>query len=119
MPDDVVAEMERTGEALCAYRPATIEGVYLKAAYMRGCFVFVAVGRLQHFKVLGDLTESDWTRGAVNRALKPDDIVNPIFHPVANGFGLFLRVAPGRAAVAALAGDPVDRPDASQQNNEE
>ncbi len=41
VPDDVVAEMMRSGEALCAYRPATIEGVHLKAEYMMGCFVFV------------------------------------------------------------------------------
>ncbi len=41
VPDDVVAEMMRSGEALCAYRPATIEGIHLKAEYMIACFVFV------------------------------------------------------------------------------
>lgn len=41
VPDDVVAELMRTGEALCAYRPATIEGVHLKAEYMMSCDVFV------------------------------------------------------------------------------
>jgi hypothetical protein len=41
VPDDVVAEMMRTGEALCAYRPSTIEAVHLKAEYMMSCFVFV------------------------------------------------------------------------------
>ncbi|AWI59020.1 hypothetical protein [Sinorhizobium fredii] len=33
--------MTRTAEALCAYRPATIEGVHLKAEYMMSCDVFV------------------------------------------------------------------------------
>ncbi|WP_037470673.1 hypothetical protein [Sinorhizobium fredii] len=41
VPDDIDAEMMRAGKALCAYRPATIEGVHLKAAYMIDCFVFV------------------------------------------------------------------------------
>lgn len=41
VPDDIAAEMMRTGEALCAYRPATIEGVHFKAAYMVTCSVFV------------------------------------------------------------------------------
>ncbi|WOS62179.1 hypothetical protein [Sinorhizobium fredii] len=41
VPDDIIAEMEATGEALCAYRPATIEGVHRKAEYMMSCFVFV------------------------------------------------------------------------------
>ncbi|KRD49026.1 hypothetical protein ASE60_20975 [Ensifer sp. Root278] len=41
VPDDVVAEMMRSGEALCAYRSVTIEGIHLKAEYMMACFVFV------------------------------------------------------------------------------
>ncbi|WP_042775603.1 hypothetical protein [Sinorhizobium fredii] len=41
VPDDIESEMTSTGEALCAYPPATIEGVHLKAAYMLECFVFV------------------------------------------------------------------------------
>ncbi|WP_037461322.1 hypothetical protein [Sinorhizobium fredii] len=41
VPDDIEAEMTSTGEALCAYRPATIEGVHLKAEYMMSCDVFV------------------------------------------------------------------------------
>ncbi|MCZ4091669.1 hypothetical protein [Sinorhizobium psoraleae] len=41
IPDDIVAEMMTTGAALCAYRPATIESVHIKAKYMMTCFVFV------------------------------------------------------------------------------
>ncbi|WP_042777792.1 hypothetical protein [Sinorhizobium fredii] len=41
VPDDIEAEMMTTAEALCVYRPATLEGVHLKAAYLIGCFVFV------------------------------------------------------------------------------
>ncbi|WP_429820258.1 hypothetical protein [Ensifer sp. B1-9] len=41
VPDDVAVEMRRAGEALCAYRPATIEGVHLKAEYMMSCDIFV------------------------------------------------------------------------------
>lgn len=36
VPNDIVAEMMMTGEALCSDRPATIEGVHLKAEYMLG-----------------------------------------------------------------------------------
>ncbi|MEY9168273.1 hypothetical protein ABIE78_006392 [Sinorhizobium fredii] len=41
IPDDVVTQMDTTAAALCAYRPATLEGVHIKAGYMISCFVFV------------------------------------------------------------------------------
>ncbi|NRQ17329.1 hypothetical protein BHMPCIPO_04591 [Ensifer sesbaniae] len=41
VPDDIAAEMMRTGGALCSYRPATIEGVHFKAAHMVTCDAFV------------------------------------------------------------------------------
>lgn len=34
-------QLNETAWALCAYRPATIEGVHLKATYMMGCETFV------------------------------------------------------------------------------
>ncbi|TCN30149.1 hypothetical protein [Sinorhizobium americanum] len=41
VPDDLVAQMDRTARALCSYRPATLDGVHLKAGYMVSCYVFV------------------------------------------------------------------------------
>ncbi len=41
VPDDVSDELKTTATALCSYRPATIEGVHLKAEYMMSCDVFV------------------------------------------------------------------------------
>ncbi|GEC30506.1 hypothetical protein N181_09865 [Sinorhizobium fredii USDA 205] len=41
VPDEVDAEMTKAAEALCTYRPATIEGVHRKAEYMMSCDVFV------------------------------------------------------------------------------
>ncbi len=51
VPDDIIEQMMRTGEALCAYHPTTIEGVHAKAEYMMSCDVFVG----------GESSESDFT----------------------------------------------------------
>jgi hypothetical protein len=39
--DNIIAQMMGTGEALCAYRPTSLEGVHAKAEYMMSCDVFV------------------------------------------------------------------------------
>jgi hypothetical protein len=51
IPDDIIAQMMGTGEALCAYRPTTLEGVHAKAEYMMSCDVFVG----------GEGSDSDFT----------------------------------------------------------
>lgn len=51
VPDDIIAQMMRTGGALCAYRPTTLEGVHRKAEYMMSCDVFVG----------GESSECDFT----------------------------------------------------------
>lgn len=62
--DDIIAHMMRTGEALCAYRPTTLEGVHRKAEYMMSCDVFVG----------GDSSDCDFTPAElVGGFLRPGD----------------------------------------------
>ncbi|MFB2606936.1 hypothetical protein ACE04B_34050 [Rhizobium phaseoli] len=49
--DALSGEKDRTAEALCFYRPTTIEGVHAKAEYMFGCADFV-----------DQEANDDWTR---------------------------------------------------------
>ncbi len=55
--DNIIAQMMGTGEALCAYRPTSLEGVHAKAEYMMSCDVFVG----------GESSDSDFTRGTDRR----------------------------------------------------
>lgn len=61
VPDEIDDKMMRAGGALCAYRPATIEGVHMKAAYMMGCFVFVG----------GEGGDADFTRAELISGFLP------------------------------------------------
>lgn len=64
IPDDIIAQLMRTGEALCAYCPTTIEGVHRKAEYMMSCDVFVG----------GESADSDFTPAElIGGFLRPGD----------------------------------------------
>jgi hypothetical protein len=65
VPDDIIAEMMRTGEALCAYRPRTLEGVHRKAEYMMSCDVFVG----------GESSDCDFTPAELIGGFLPVDQV--------------------------------------------
>lgn len=53
-------KMDSAAEALCFYRPSTIEGVHLKAGYMFGCAEFV-----------DQVNNDDWTRAELISGFLP------------------------------------------------
>lgn len=66
VPDDIIAQMMRTGGALCVYRPTTLEGVHRKAEYMMSCDVFVG----------GESSDSDFTPAElISGFLRPGDVL--------------------------------------------